>query len=225
MLSLARFGTFAKRGVVISALGAALLYLSPAHAASFDCKAAKSAVEKMICSDGNLSKLDEELTKAYAQALVVASDREALKREQRSWVRITRNRCLDVQCLSSTYRSRISSLEKRPPSQNIAGSTEGLLGVWEVLKPQAGGPYYVIVKEGTLYLTLCKARPFHIQQVLNDEYSFVARENGKCLGYSETENLNMVKVLKTDVDIIQVKFYESLTDRNWLGTHSFSRLE
>lgn len=37
------------------------------HAASFDCKKAKSVMEKTICSDAQLSKLDEEINRKYSQ--------------------------------------------------------------------------------------------------------------------------------------------------------------
>ena len=39
------------------------------HAASFDCKKARTSVEKHICSDANLSVLDEELAKVYKKVL------------------------------------------------------------------------------------------------------------------------------------------------------------
>ena len=35
-----------------------------AHAASFDCTKASTSIEKHICSDANLSVLDEELAKS-----------------------------------------------------------------------------------------------------------------------------------------------------------------
>lgn len=38
-------------------------------AASFDCTKAKSPVEKAICSDAELGKLDEDLSKVYKDAL------------------------------------------------------------------------------------------------------------------------------------------------------------
>ena len=39
------------------------------HAASFDCGKATSEVAKIICSDDELSRLDEPSNKAYLQAL------------------------------------------------------------------------------------------------------------------------------------------------------------
>jgi uncharacterized protein len=39
------------------------------HAASFDCGKAASEVEKLICGDDELSKLDDSLSEAYQEAL------------------------------------------------------------------------------------------------------------------------------------------------------------
>lgn len=46
-----------------------LFLLGTAQAASFDCAKAKSEVEKLICSNDELSKLDESLNEAYLQTL------------------------------------------------------------------------------------------------------------------------------------------------------------
>ena len=39
-----------------------------AEAASFDCAKARTAVEKMICADAELSKLDDEMAAVHRQA-------------------------------------------------------------------------------------------------------------------------------------------------------------
>ena len=49
------------------------LYSTHAVAASFDCKKAASWVEKTVCSNPELSKLDEEMAKAYHDALASLS--------------------------------------------------------------------------------------------------------------------------------------------------------
>ncbi len=40
-----------------------------AQAASFDCGKAKTRVEKLICANAELSKLDEQLSREYKAAL------------------------------------------------------------------------------------------------------------------------------------------------------------
>jgi hypothetical protein len=46
-----------------------LIIAGSINAASFDCGKAVSEVEKIICGDDKLSRLDETLNKAYLQAL------------------------------------------------------------------------------------------------------------------------------------------------------------
>jgi uncharacterized protein len=82
---------------------AALLFTlaAGAHAASFDCKAAKTAAEKAICGSPKLSALDEKLAQDYERALHALSPGGAtqLKASQRSWLR---------------YATQVCALGKRP---------------------------------------------------------------------------------------------------------------
>ncbi len=94
--------------LVLLALGANF-----ACAASFDCDKAGTKVEKMICADPALSKLDEELGKAYTEALESSSEPKTLKVNQRNWLAV-RNGCLDTDCLASSYRSQIGELTGEP---------------------------------------------------------------------------------------------------------------
>jgi uncharacterized protein YecT (DUF1311 family) len=68
---------------LISPLGA-----TPATAASFDCAKARTKVEKLICKDPQLSRQDEDLAKAYGEALKVWDGKIAayVKMTQRGWV-------------------------------------------------------------------------------------------------------------------------------------------
>lgn len=88
-----------------------------ACAASFDCDKAGTKVEKMICADSELSKLDEELGKAYSKARDVSSEPDRLKQQQKDWIK-ERNKCVDSQCLSQRYEARIAELGKVMVSSN-----------------------------------------------------------------------------------------------------------
>ena len=57
-------------------------------AASFDCGKATSEVEKIICSDDELSKLDESLNKAYLQALEWKDIKNRIIKSQRQWLKV-----------------------------------------------------------------------------------------------------------------------------------------
>ena len=77
------------KGAVFVLCGVLWLWFTfPAQAASFDCGKTSTAVEKMICADAELSKLDEKMAAAYAEALQTdekqaASIRQAQKQTQR----------------------------------------------------------------------------------------------------------------------------------------------
>jgi len=79
-----------------------------ATAASFPCAKAKSKVEKLICADAGLSKLDEELAAAFRHA---ATDWDATAEDQRNWLS-TRDRCNTKVCLARVYRARIEVLKR-----------------------------------------------------------------------------------------------------------------
>ena len=67
-----------------------------AHAASFDCKNARTPNEKAICGSPKLSALDERLAADYERALHALSPAGAtrLKESQRSWLRFATRVCI-----------------------------------------------------------------------------------------------------------------------------------
>lgn len=85
---------------------------SPAFSASFDCAKASSPVEKLICPDRLLNKLDEALGKNYSYLLKSAPDdaeKKDIRDRQRSWV-IGRNKCADISCLIEAYKDRLDDM-------------------------------------------------------------------------------------------------------------------
>ena len=94
-----------------------------ASAASFDCAKAKLPHDRVICADATLSKLDEELARAYRAASAKLSNegKRVLRDGQRSWLRFARTFCpmergdLTVweepaACLRAIYETRIKEL-------------------------------------------------------------------------------------------------------------------
>ena len=81
-------------------------------AASFDCSKVASVTEKAICSDAELSKLDETMSAVYAKVYAVNPD---IKANQRDWVKSTKQ-CTDassvVNCLKESYKNRLSGLNQ-----------------------------------------------------------------------------------------------------------------
>ena len=107
-----------------------LLWAGNAPAASFDCAKAGTAVEKMICADAELSKLDEEMatvykpidpriadpeasfneiTAAYKQMDPYIADPVGYRMEQRQWLK-SRNACKDAVCVRQAYQTRLAAL-------------------------------------------------------------------------------------------------------------------
>jgi uncharacterized protein len=81
-------------------------------AAGFNCEKASSAVEKIICSDSELSRMDENMTAAYKKAAASAVDPVPLSADQKLWLKNTRNACRDASCLGKAYQERIAELDK-----------------------------------------------------------------------------------------------------------------
>lgn len=76
------------RRVVALAVLLLVAVAAPATAASFDCAKARTKVEKLICKDPQLSRQDEDLAKAYGEALKLWDGKIAayVKINQRGWV-------------------------------------------------------------------------------------------------------------------------------------------
>jgi uncharacterized protein len=87
-----------------------LFSASFAWGASFDCQKAVSHSEKLICSNTQLSQLDEDLAQSYKIARQI-SNKEQLKKEQIRWLKRERNACQDVACLIQAYQRRITELD------------------------------------------------------------------------------------------------------------------
>jgi uncharacterized protein len=98
-----------------------------AHAASFDCAKAGTKVEKLICADAALSKLDEDLNVAYKAAVQDKQQTGAIKQAQKRWMK-ERNSCADVACVKWLYEIRLQGLSFRTiahtPTAIEAGSQQ-----------------------------------------------------------------------------------------------------
>lgn len=78
-------------------------------AASFDCAKGASNVEKAICSNSELSRLDDEMGGIYTEVLKVVADRPGVMSTQRDWLK-TRNQCDYDACIERMYKVRLDRL-------------------------------------------------------------------------------------------------------------------
>ena len=87
-----------------------------APAPSFDCGAARSAIEKAVCSDVALARLDRNVAGAYGLKLKYADDdaaREVIRGAQRAWLATRDAACAGGQtaCLTGVYEARVAALK------------------------------------------------------------------------------------------------------------------
>lgn len=86
--------------------------------ASFDCKHWKTDIEAEICSYSTVSELDGRMGTLYRRAILIAKDREALRKTQIEWLKSQRDLCLEDErfkvepCLRSAYEKRNQYLFK-----------------------------------------------------------------------------------------------------------------
>ena len=106
-----------RKAFVAAALAALMGSLAvPADAQpSFNCRKAKTFVEREICGNPSLAAKDRRMSRLYFEQLSYyaeygdALETNAFKAEQRSWL-AQRDRCRTIQCLHIAYDSRIRQL-------------------------------------------------------------------------------------------------------------------
>ncbi|WP_157642446.1 lysozyme inhibitor LprI family protein [Burkholderia ubonensis] len=109
-----------RAGRLAASLCVAALSWLPVHAAaaSFDCRAARTDVERAICGDAELSRLDEQLDDTYrvALSLTEGETRNGVRTTQRAWLKSLQptNARIDVRVLKDAYRRRIDELQDLP---------------------------------------------------------------------------------------------------------------
>ncbi|QFY43410.1 DUF1311 domain-containing protein [Candidatus Methylospira mobilis] len=103
------------------------LLIAPLHVygASFNCAKSATWTEKTICSDSQLSDLDDLLMVSYTKALSRESDKAPLKTAQREWLKSVRNTCQDKTCLSKAYTSRLAELNNAVANAAESPSVSG----------------------------------------------------------------------------------------------------
>lgn len=85
--------------------------------ASFNCSKASTSVEKAICASKTLSRLDEQLAKAYESVLLLSDHPDVVNSQQKEWLRTVRDICQDEPCLQSAYEHRLAQLAATPQAE------------------------------------------------------------------------------------------------------------
>lgn len=88
---------------------------------SFDCGEAATTVERLICKEPLLGRLDAALAANYSAmraADIGDGARRDLQATQREWMQ-TRNRCTDAECIEVAYRARVDSVCEYPVHSGV----------------------------------------------------------------------------------------------------------
>lgn len=81
------------------------------QAASFHCPKNASSSEKLVCSDPELSSLDDKLAQLYKRVVDVAPDREAIEDDRVKQWQWRQHNCKDKTCVVNWYNRRIGELD------------------------------------------------------------------------------------------------------------------
>ena len=103
-----------------------LVLMTTAQAASFDCAKANTKIEKLICNNTEISKLDDILSKIYQQVLDHSTDKLNSTKEQRQWLKSVRNACPDLDCLWGAYQTRVDDLADKLNQAKAQVKFEGI---------------------------------------------------------------------------------------------------
>ncbi|WP_444995108.1 lysozyme inhibitor LprI family protein [Aliikangiella sp. IMCC44359] len=90
-----------------------LLFSQMSYGLPLWCKKASLSVEKLICSDNELAKLDDKLNKIYSGLrfeLIGDKKHSLVQVEQRAWLEKRNNKICDKNCLILMYQTRIDEL-------------------------------------------------------------------------------------------------------------------
>ena len=165
----------------------------PAQAASFDCAKARTAAEKMICADAELSKLDERMATAYTETMARTKDKEKLKREQKQWLK-HRDECAKI-VEDPEYSKRCVEKEYSNCAQTTKDS--------EACMEKARAKCVQIIKDrDTEYAQFCMKRAysealFYLQP---DKFSIVyAQDAAICGRFADMLNTDLKKHGKIDL--------------------------
>lgn len=77
--------------------------------ASFDCRLASTAVERSVCSNRELSELDDALSEIFTLEIERSKTPFELRASQKAWL-LARGRCAEVACVKQQYERRIAEL-------------------------------------------------------------------------------------------------------------------
>lgn len=213
---------------VLTTLAAGNVYAAEEIKPSFDCTKAKTRVEKLICSDAELAKLDREMSEKY-DAMYKQMKTEypiengkygagfptEMVRRQKEWIK-TRNGMKSIEALKRTYREQISVIESHEYLKGCFASTGNL---------EANGKNYnspldfYFCREAQHYFTKLSVllslynKPTmeeKLHQAINERMEFQRKVQGK-FSKEELDNLNQL-FKKNPLDAMTIVYKKTEKD-------------
>jgi uncharacterized protein len=140
---------------------------------SFDCAKASTNIEKMICSDPNLSKLDYNLNALYKEkrSILNGLEADALISTQKRWIS-NRNSCSDVICLKTSYESRLSQIDSDFSSESADEMAREAdeLARFKGEQQERENSYNASQSQGSIPIAVSVETDFKIDENGTDEY-------------------------------------------------------
>jgi len=162
--------------------------LGTTHAVSFDCSKATSKIEKIICGDNELSKLDDQLNSNYKISLQEETDPDALRHFQKAWMKV-RNACPDVACIKLAYEKRISDLSTISNSQNVVlDRVSPLIGVWSISQPSYFDDIKLVIQPKWIDFGMCSRMKYFVVYQKDDLFLLDVQAPRTCLSVNQ-ENM------------------------------------
>lgn len=85
----------------------------PTVRASFDCSAARSLAEQMVCEDPRLAAADRRMAQAYRRAMASGAPPAMLREDQADWLDVREQAArYSPDAVAAVYRQRIGELEE-----------------------------------------------------------------------------------------------------------------
>ena len=173
-------------------------------AASFNCAKAITANEIAICSDDELSKLDETLAAVYKQARGSVSDAKRLKSEQANWIKSLGTCDGNVDCLISAYDNRILVLDY------LDGTIAVKVDPLQERIAQLNEREEILAQRENAFTTELRALDSEIERFEEEKLAFANTKNAP----SKIEEVSeeVPKTDNTSVKATEIKFNQELAE-------------
>lgn len=159
-----------------------------AHSANFDCSKATQKVEKMICSDIELSTMDSDIYTAYSSARSATGNSKAFKDNGLMAIKWRNQNCSTPKCIREWYRDREYELRRIaatgfvPPTNCVVSDSHVSVKGRISEKVFPGPPEYTDINKGDkrmVYWILKTEKPLcaYTSDMVTDDLDKIAPQN------------------------------------------------